>query len=282
LEFITGNEIISFAPSVEESSGRRRALIADTTYTLLDEIIIPTPPTENSFLYYDVNAGNISTRSDVVLDIELQDYQLIADAFGGSYDDLTNKPTLFSGSYDELTNKPDLSIYSTFSGNYDDLNNKPTLFDKNYNSLDNLPDLSIYSTFSGSYDDLTNKPTLFDKNYNSLDNLPDLSIYSTFSGSYDDLTNKPTLFDKNYNSLDNLPDLNSIAYTETKVEQYLTNNNYAISTDINQYSDTKVINVLSQSAGTNLEWNSSTNQFDVIGGGGESALPYEVINTPYC
>jgi hypothetical protein len=280
LEFISGNEIISFAPSVEESSGRRRALIADTTYTLLDEIIIPTPPTENSFLYYDVNAANISTRSDVVLDIELQDYQLIADAFGGSYDDLTNKPNLFSGSYEELTNKPNLSIYSTFSGNYDDLNNKPTLFDKNYNSLDNLPDLSIYSTFSGSYDDLTNKPTLFDKNYNSLDNLPDLSIYSTFSGSYDDLTNKPTLFDKNYNSLDNLPDLNSIAYTETKVEQYLTNNNYAISTDINQYSDTKVINVLSQSAGTNLEWNSSTNQFDVIGGGGESALPYEVINTP--
>jgi hypothetical protein len=280
LEFISGNEIISFAPSVEESSGRRRALIADTTYTLLDEIIIPTPPTENSFLYYDVNAGNISTRSDVVLENELQDYQLIADAFGGSYDDLTNKPNLFSGSYEELTNKPNLSIYSTFSGNYDDLNNKPTLFDKNYNSLDNLPDLSIYSTFSGSYDDLTNKPTLFDKNYNSLDNLPDLSIYSTFSGSYDDLTNKPTLFDKNYNSLDNLPDLNSIAYTETKVEQYLTNNNYAISTDINQYSDTKVINVLSQSAGTNLEWNSSTNQFDVIGGGGESALPYEVINTP--
>jgi hypothetical protein len=79
LEFISGNEIISFAPSVEESSGRRRALITDTTYTLLDEIIIPTPPTENSFLYYDVNAGNISTRSDVVRTADISDVVRTAD-----------------------------------------------------------------------------------------------------------------------------------------------------------------------------------------------------------
>ena len=44
-------------------------------------------------------------------------------ATSGSYNDLTNKPTLFSGDYDDLTNKPIL-----FSGDYDDLTNKPTLF----------------------------------------------------------------------------------------------------------------------------------------------------------
>lgn len=40
----------------------------------------------------------------------------------GSYNDLTNKPTLFSGSYNDLTDKPTL-----FSGNYNDLTNKPTI-----------------------------------------------------------------------------------------------------------------------------------------------------------
>ncbi len=49
----------------------------------------------------------------------------------GSYNDLTDKPTLFSGDYDDLTNKPDLSVYElktdAFSGDYDDLTNKPTI-----------------------------------------------------------------------------------------------------------------------------------------------------------
>lgn len=54
--------------------------------------------------------------------------------FSGSWNDLTNKPTLFNGSYLSLTNKPSL-----FSGNYDDLVGKPTLFNGNYNSLTNKP-----------------------------------------------------------------------------------------------------------------------------------------------
>jgi hypothetical protein len=56
-------------------------------------------------------------------------------ATSGSYNDLTNKPSLFSGAYADLTGKPSL-----FSGSYTDLTNKPTLF-------------------SGSFADLTNKPT---------------------------------------------------------------------------------------------------------------------------
>ena len=42
--------------------------------------------------------------------------------FSGSYNDLTNKPTLFSGSYADLANKPSL-----FSGAYADLSGKPTI-----------------------------------------------------------------------------------------------------------------------------------------------------------
>lgn len=42
--------------------------------------------------------------------------------FSGSYNDLTEKPTLFSGKYEDLSGKPTL-----FSGSYNDLTNKPEL-----------------------------------------------------------------------------------------------------------------------------------------------------------
>ena len=49
--------------------------------------------------------------------------------FSGSYNDLTDTPTLFSGSYNDLTDKPTL-----FSGDYDDLTNKPTIKEPTYSS----------------------------------------------------------------------------------------------------------------------------------------------------
>jgi hypothetical protein len=45
-----------------------------------------------------------------------------ATSFSGSYNDLSDKPTLFSGNYNDLTNKPTL-----FSGSYNDLSDKPTI-----------------------------------------------------------------------------------------------------------------------------------------------------------
>lgn len=45
-----------------------------------------------------------------------------ATPFSGSYNDLSDKPTLFSGNYNDLTNKPTL-----FSGSYNDLSDKPTI-----------------------------------------------------------------------------------------------------------------------------------------------------------
>ena len=68
-------------------------------------------------------------------DITFNGSKLSTVAISGSYNDLTNKPTLFSGSYTDLTNKP------TLVTSYTQLTDKPTLF-------------------SGSYIDLTNKPTI--------------------------------------------------------------------------------------------------------------------------
>ena len=132
---------------------------------------------------------------------------LKANKFSGSYNDLTDKPTLAtvatSGSYNDLTDKP------TFSGSYNDLTDKPTLFSGSYEDLTNKPNLATVATSgnyedltntpnlatvatSGSYEDLTDKPTLFSGSYNDLTNKPSLATVAT-SGSYNDLTDKPTL-----------------------------------------------------------------------------------------
>ena len=71
-------------------------------------------------------------------------------------------------SYDNTTGvfdytPPDLSGYSTFSGSYNDLTDQPTLFSGDYNDLSNQPTL-----FSGDYNDLTNKPTTLVSSINDL------------------------------------------------------------------------------------------------------------------
>ena len=112
--------------------------------------------TADHIVYNNANSGLTATNLQSAVD------EINSKIFSGSYNDLTNKPTLFSGSYNDLTNKPTL-----FSGSYDDLTDKPTLFSGSYNDLTDKPNL-----FSGSYNDLTDKPNLF-------------------SGSYNDLTDKP-------------------------------------------------------------------------------------------
>ena len=108
--------------------------------------------------------------------------------FSGSYNDLTDKPTLAtvatSGSYNDLTDKP------TFSGSYNDLTDKPTLFSGSYNDLTDKPTLAPVAT-SGDYNDLLNKPT-FSGSYNDLTDKPTLATVAT-SGNYNDLLNKPDL-----------------------------------------------------------------------------------------
>ena len=97
---------------------------------------------------------------------------------------------------------PDLSGYSTFSGSYNDLTDLPTLFSGNYTDLTNKPTI-----FSGSWNDLTDKPTLFSGSYNDLSDKP--TIPTPFSGSWNDLTDKPVLFSGSYNDLNNKPNIPS-------------------------------------------------------------------------
>lgn len=64
-------------------------------------------------------------------------WMVLVTAFSGSYDDLTNKPSLFSGSYNDLVDKPELVV------DYNDLTNKPTLFSGSYTDLTDAPDRTI-------------------------------------------------------------------------------------------------------------------------------------------
>lgn len=57
--------------------------------------------------------------------------------------------------WDDIVNKPDFSSVAT-SGSYNDLSNKPTIPTK----TSELENDSEYSTFSGNYNDLSNKPTI--------------------------------------------------------------------------------------------------------------------------
>lgn len=84
----------------------------------------------------------------------ISDYSLLTNkpslstvATTGDYDDLVDLPDLsnlgggtsnFSGSYNDLTNKPTL-----FSGVYNDLTSKPSLFSEDYTDLTNKPDLTL-------------------------------------------------------------------------------------------------------------------------------------------
>jgi hypothetical protein len=153
-------------------------------------------------------------------------------AISGSYNDLTNQPTLFDGNYQSLTNLPTLNIadwntafawgnhvglyrplsyvptwsevtnkpnFATVasSGSYNDLTNQPTLFDGNYQSLTNLPTLNIadwntafaWGNHAGLYRPLSYVPT-----WSEVTNKPNFATVAT-SGSYNDLTNKPNITD---------------------------------------------------------------------------------------
>ena len=139
-----------------------------TTTTALDYIKNkPNIPTKTSDLTNDSGYITGVTWNDVT---GKPTFATVATS--GSYNDLTDKPTLFSGDYDDLTDKPDLSVYElktdAFSGDYNDLTNKPTLFSGDYDDLTDKPDLSIYAesadlatvATTGDYDDLTNKPSI--------------------------------------------------------------------------------------------------------------------------
>ena len=105
-------------------------------------------PTKTSQLNND---SGFITKSVNNLDNYTLSSSLKAVATSGSYNDLTDKPTLFSGNYNDLTNKPTIP---------DELKD---LTDDSTHRLVSDTEKSTWnskSDFSGSYDDLTNKPTI--------------------------------------------------------------------------------------------------------------------------
>ena len=131
--------------------------------------------------------------------------------FSGSWNDLTDKPTIGDGRITiEESNGNDLGEFTvnqvgnliitlpagaSFSGSYDDLTNKPTIGDGKLTIINSDgttageftanqigdTDVNLPAGFSGSYDDLEDIPTTFPPSYHVHD--------------YNDLTNKPTIGD---------------------------------------------------------------------------------------
>lgn len=134
---------------------------------------------------------------------------LAAVATSGSYNDLSNKPTI-PAAYTHPESHPatmisGLSDVAT-SGDYNDLSNKPTI-PAAYSHPASHPasmisGLSAVAT-SGSYADLSNKPEIPDALSDLTDDATHRTVTDTekaawnakssFSGNYNDLTNKPTI-----------------------------------------------------------------------------------------
>ncbi len=135
------------------------------TKTEVDGLI----PTRTSDL---INDGADRTSTYVEAD------DLAAVATSGSYNDLSNKPTIPAAQVNsdwnansgvaQILNKPNLATVAT-SGSYNDLSNKPTIPAAQVNSdwdassgvaqILNKPSLATVAT-SGSYNDLTDKPDI--------------------------------------------------------------------------------------------------------------------------
>lgn len=152
-----------------------------------------------------------------------QDYiknkpSLAAVATSGSYNDLSNKPTIPSAQIqsdwsqsnntlaDYIKNKPSLATVAT-TGAYSDLSGKPSLATVattgSYNDLSNKPSIpaaQIQSDWTQSNNTLAdyikNKPSLATVAttgaYSDLSGKPSLATVAT-TGSYNDLSNKPSI-----------------------------------------------------------------------------------------
>jgi hypothetical protein len=166
----------------------------------------PTIPSKTSEL---TNDSGFLTEHQSIKTINNQSLigtgNITIDTFSGSYNDLTDKPTIPTKTSD-LTNDSNFVVGSTIatvatSGSYNDLTDKPTIPSKTSdltNDSNFVSSLSLATVAtSGSYNDLSDKPTIPTKT-SDLTNDSGYVIGSSLSsvattGDYDDLTNKPTI-----------------------------------------------------------------------------------------
>ena len=175
----------------------------------------PTIPTNNNQLTNGagyITAADIPTSPDLTGYVQSGDnvsvlnndagYITAADVpagFSGSYNDLTDKPSIPSNTSD-LTNDSGFitasDIPAGFSGDYNDLTNTPSIPSNTSDLTNDSGFITSAETFSGDYNDLTNKPTI-PTNNNQLTNgagyITLAEVPAGFSGSYNDLTDKPTI-----------------------------------------------------------------------------------------
>lgn len=116
-------------------------------------------------------------------------------ATSGSYNDLSNKPTLFSGSYNDLTDKPTIpSVDGLASETYvqNAVSDKATTtyVDNKVADLVNSAPTTL-DTLGEVATAIQNNATVVEALNNAIGNKADKT--ELFSGSYNDLTDKPTL-----------------------------------------------------------------------------------------
>jgi hypothetical protein len=137
----------------------------------------------------------------------VEEFNLPYTGFSGSYNDLTNKPTLFDGDYNDLTNKPTL-----FSGSYNDLTNKPTAPTFTSVTATDLNVENITFTGAGPVSFTSGNDLAFVAPGNITFNGNELAAVAT-TGSYADLTNKPTIVEKTTGSWTLAAGANTVSLT---------------------------------------------------------------------
>jgi len=205
-------------------SGKPTFATVATSGSYTDLTNKPTIPTTTSALTND--AGFLTTESEPAFNASLAKKITAVDTnkwnaksnFSGSYNDLTNKPTLFNGQWSSLTGTPTTlagyGITDAFNGTWSSLSGKPTFAtvatSGSYNDLSNKP--TIPTTTSALTNDAgfltTESDPLFNASVAKKITTVDTNKWnakSNFSGSYTDLTNKPTLFNGQWNSLTGTP-----------------------------------------------------------------------------
>ncbi len=138
----------------------------------------------------------------------------VISGFSGSYNDLTNKPTIPTNT-NQLTNGAGFITNSALSGYATEsfVTTRGYLTSVSWNDVQSKPTFATVAT-SGSYNDLINRPSLF-------------------SGSYNDLTNKPTIPTNTNELVNGAGYITSSALTGYATETFVTTRGYLTSVSWN-------------------------------------------------